>query len=173
MKKFYRKSAGFSLVELMIVVAIMAILAAIAIPSFIRFQMRAKSSESSNNLGAIRTCEVSYEAENDVYVACARATAAAVTSARRAWVPAGAGEIDFENIGFEPEGPVRYKYAVDSTDGSYFLSTATGDLDDDGKFVVYSMNTDHPLIYPKIEKNDTAARTAAGVSTAPADIDGF
>ena len=171
MKRFYKKSAGFSLVELMIVVAIMAILAAIAIPSFIRFQMRAKSSESSNNLGAVRTCEVSYEAENDAYIACAAAPAAAPNGDNRMpWLPAGGGEIAFENIGFEPEGPVRYRYVVLS-DGSYFMAVAVGDLDNDGGDCVYSMDN-RSANYPKIEINVATAgeRTAAGASET---ADGF
>ena len=171
MKKFYKKSEGFSLVELMIVVAIMAILAAIAIPSFIRFQMRAKSSESSNNLGAIRTCEVSWEAENDAYIACAGAPGAAPNGdTREAWVPADAGEIAFENIGFEPEGPVRYRYTVLS-DGTYFAACATGDLDSDNDDCVYAIDT-RSGNYPKIEKNSLVPldRTAAGASAA---ADGF
>ncbi len=48
-------SRGFTLIELMIVVAIIGILAAIAIPNFSSFQARARRSESRNNLKAIYT----------------------------------------------------------------------------------------------------------------------
>ncbi|WP_414645174.1 type IV pilin protein, partial [Candidatus Deferrimicrobium sp.] len=46
---------GFTLIELMIVVAIIGILAAIAIPNFLRFQAKSKQSEAKTNLGGIFT----------------------------------------------------------------------------------------------------------------------
>jgi len=52
---FRRNSHGFTLIELMIVVAIIGILAAIAIPNFIRFQARARQSEANSNLKTLFT----------------------------------------------------------------------------------------------------------------------
>jgi prepilin-type N-terminal cleavage/methylation domain-containing protein len=50
-----RQQYGFTLIELMIVVAIIGILAAIAIPNFVRFQARARQSEASTNLKSLFT----------------------------------------------------------------------------------------------------------------------
>ena len=60
-------SKGFTLIELMIVVAIIGILAAIAIPNFSRFQARAKQSEVKTNLKAIYTAKTSNFAEKDTF----------------------------------------------------------------------------------------------------------
>jgi len=60
---------GFTLIELMIVVAIIGILAAIAIPNFMTYQAKAKQSEAKVGLGGIFTTAVSYFAENSSYTA--------------------------------------------------------------------------------------------------------
>lgn len=61
-------STGFTLVELMIVVVIVSVLAAIALPMYTKYVKRAKTSEAVSNLGAIGMFEETFFSENDSYM---------------------------------------------------------------------------------------------------------
>jgi type IV pilus assembly protein PilA len=129
MRKLLRKgNKGFTLIELMIVVAIIGILAAIAIPNFLRFQLKSKTSEGKVNLAAIRTAEESYLAEFGNYVASiAVPPEASVRSSKNPWPANGEG---FDTLGWGPEGNVFFSYAVATGTGGYKVS-AVADLDND------------------------------------------
>src|SRR5712692_9553686 len=59
-KRSSRGARGFSLIELLIVVAVILIIAGVAIPNFIRSKMRANEAAAVSNLRNISTAEVSY-----------------------------------------------------------------------------------------------------------------
>lgn len=63
-------TSGFTLVELMIVVAIIGILAAVAIPNYQKYQARARQSEAKISLSALYTAEKSYAVENSTFSQC-------------------------------------------------------------------------------------------------------
>lgn len=63
-----RKAKGFTLIELMIVVAIIGILAAIAIPKFADLIRKSKEGATKGNLGSLRSAVTVYYAENEFYL---------------------------------------------------------------------------------------------------------
>jgi type IV pilus assembly protein PilA len=68
MFKQLKSQKGFTLIELMIVVAIIGILAAIAIPNFLQYQLKSRQSEAKVNLNAIKTSEIAFQAEKGCYL---------------------------------------------------------------------------------------------------------
>ena len=86
-----KKIRGFTLIELMIVVAIIGILAAIAIPNFMKFQAKSKQSEAKTNLKSLYTSQKAYFGEKDGY------------------------ETDFSKLGYQPESGNRYSYGLATT----------------------------------------------------------
>ena len=138
---------GFTLVELMIVVAIIGILAAIAIPNFLEFRLKAKTSEAKSNLGAIRTAELAYFSEWNYFVADQPLTPVNGRAGNDRKIPWDYGT-HFSIIGFAAEQAVFYSYALDSVvPGAPFVAqsvgltmSAVGDLDADGAVVTFWIN---------------------------------
>jgi type IV pilus assembly protein PilA len=68
MKKLNQR--GFTLVELMVVVAIIGILVSVAIPQYQKYQARARQTEAKITLGSIYTAETSFAVENNSFTSC-------------------------------------------------------------------------------------------------------
>ena len=134
-QKYRTSEKGFTLIELMIVVAIIGILAAIAIPNFIRFQLKSKSSEGKVNLAAIRTAEEGYRAEYGTYVAATASPAADATAlgaTKMTFTQVGAAGTGFDQLGWSPEGKVYFQYEVVVDANSVgFAAAAQADIDAD------------------------------------------
>ena len=170
MRKALKGEKGFTLIELMIVVAIIGILAAIAIPNFLRFQMKAKAAESRANLQAINNAQRSYYGDRDSFLACAISpTDGVVGKSKIDWQNGDGsfdndnddtdGLVDFSAIGWRPTGGVYYQYqvaagAADANGFSHeFAASAMADIDGDGTtayFSYISMETNGAGILPPL-----------------------
>lgn len=73
MKSFFKslkRQDGFTLVELMVVVAIIGLLSAVAIPNFKKYQAKSKMSEAKLQLAAVYTAETSFYSDYNMYAQC-------------------------------------------------------------------------------------------------------
>lgn len=96
-------NSGFTLVELMVVVAIIGILSSVAIPSFKRYQAKAKTSEAKLHLASIYSAEVSFFSDADSYAQC------------------------LNNMGYNPSGSKNQRYYATGFGGDTDTAQAEGD----------------------------------------------
>lgn len=138
MRKLHTRNGGFTLIELMIVVAIIGILAAIAIPNFLRFQLRSRVGEGKTNIAAIRTAEESYAAEYATYMVAPLAPGGILSGDKQNWLATTPG---FDTMGWFPEGEVYYNYSVTVSPGgcpgagnpcTSYTVEGLSDIDSDG-----------------------------------------
>jgi prepilin-type N-terminal cleavage/methylation domain-containing protein len=146
MFEFYRKLrrpiVGFTLIELMIVVAIISLMLSLAIPAFSRYIKRSKSSEAVGNIRKIYDGQMAYfdidhvdRAGNRISTQFVSAgpsptTLPTVSPLHGNWSTPGWVELKFSM-----DGPCRYQYssiAAGTGIGSSFTARANGDLDGDG-----------------------------------------
>jgi type IV pilus assembly protein PilA len=135
------KNKGFSLIELMIVVAIIAILAAIAVPNFLSFVTKTRRSEVKSNLEAIYKAELSYFAEYDRY-------SDSFVTIR--WVPVGAAYYTY-SVGTEFFGkdntinPQPASVTPAATDNS-FTAYGWGNIDSDSTVDIWHIDEQRDIV---------------------------
>jgi prepilin-type N-terminal cleavage/methylation domain-containing protein len=138
---------GFTLIELMISVAIIGLLASIAVPNFARWQAKSRRSEGFANLASLARAMKAYQAEHDEYpdvITTGEPTLpdpalyGGLGTHKLTWD--GTSSAFFGLVGWEPDGKVFYSYEVNSSDYGgaacsctfCFTATAHGDVDGDG-----------------------------------------
>jgi type IV pilus assembly protein PilA len=140
-----RNRKGFTLIELMIVVAIIGILAAIAIPNFLKFQAKSKQSEAKTNLKAILTAETSYFGEYNTY-----GTFATVN-----WAPVGTKRLySYFIVAATPEFVTTSPYVGTPSWGGFtpawttaaFTAGAAGNIDADDTVDTWTITPANDLV---------------------------
>ena len=148
MKLLKKAQRGFTLIELMIVVAIIGILAAVAIPAFMDYMKRSKKTEAALQLNKIgKNAKRVYSETSSYVVGSATATptrpgaggcCGGLNNHCAVNVAAFTGNTTWSALDFQIDEPSLFVYTYTGT-AADFTSTAAGDLDCDNTEIVYTL----------------------------------
>ncbi len=128
-----KRNSGFSLVELMIVIVIIGVLAAVAVPIYSNNVMKAKMSEADAALGSIRTQLRVYYGENGDYPVAG--SGSAVVAVATTWNDINEGELTGKY--FNDASYTYYGYAAGD---SFQITCAKGDIMEEDRVLDQSGN---------------------------------
>jgi prepilin-type N-terminal cleavage/methylation domain-containing protein len=157
-----RDQAGFSLTELMVVVAIIGILSSVAVMSFRRYSVRVRVGEAYAMLGLIKAREEVYRAEFNQYASAPSHPAAnPAAGIPQDWGTGGAVPAPWQQVGVRPDRDLYFVYRVEAgtpgadppggypsggappgypvLDDFHFVASARSDIDGDGAFSYFEL----------------------------------
>jgi type IV pilus assembly protein PilA len=154
LRSLQQSAQGFTLVELMVVVAIIGILSSVAVPNFKRYQAQSKTAEAKLQLSALYSAQTSAFAEYGAYVACLRA------------------------IGYDPSAERLSRYyavgfSATSLSNAIALNNGLGTCAAGGAFQAGASAADTDFGYGATKNmGGTAANTVGHITTIAATVNG-